>query len=137
MTEQGIEETFIRYTGGVTPYENRASWLYLISQWCGVRINDIPSLRKYLKSQWGRVPLDCGSISALEAIAFRLNVPGAKDGPLNFPEPKTKSPHPLAKSKLSKEEITALSESGKSLAAIASLAGVSRERVRQIIKSQG
>lgn len=136
MTEQGIEETFTQYTGGVTPYKNRASWLYLISWWCGVRINDIPALRKYLKSQWGRVPLDCGSFSALEAIAFRLGVPGAKDGSLNFPEPKTKSPHPLAKSKLSKEEIIALSESGKSLAAIASLAGISRERVRQIVSKK-
>lgn len=132
MTQQGIEEYFIKHTGGVTPHESRASWLYLISQWCGVRLNDVPALRGYLKSQWGKVPLDCGSLSALEAIAFRLGVPGAKERDLPFPEQKPEKVWPR-KAKLSRDEMIALKKSGKSLAAIASLAGVSRERVRQIL----
>jgi DNA-binding NarL/FixJ family response regulator len=117
---------------------DRSGWIFYISRQTGdLSIRDVPSLRAYLKKRWGQAPLNCGSLAALEAIAARLGVEGAKDGDLKFPS-KRKDPesHPQIKRKISREEILRLKREGKENQEIAAIAGVSREWIRQIWRDE-
>ncbi|MEY3866198.1 MAG: hypothetical protein RLZZ338_89 [Cyanobacteriota bacterium] len=118
---------------------NRSGWLWDISRHIGrtfqsEEIHTIPQLKKYLKSVWGKVPLDCRKIETLEGIAFKLGVEGAEEKPLIFPPETVKKTRPLQKSLISKEEIINLYHQNMKVDDIAKKAGVSRPRIYQIIK---
>jgi hypothetical protein len=132
--QQDLQKDFISQYGCASEARSRSEILYLISQWVSNRsIIDVPSLRKYLKANWGKVPIDCGSIQALQGIAFELGVPGAVDEPLKLPSDKIPRVWELKKLKISKEEIKNLRGQGMSLRKIAESAGVSHQRINEIL----
>ena len=121
-----------------TEYEDRNSALFLISQSFSSNglidydLRTIPDLRKVLKEKMGKSPKNLKTMEALETVAFELGIQGARKLVELFPK-KEKLPHLGMKRKISKEEIKKLKNEEKSLSEIATIAGISRERVRQIL----
>jgi hypothetical protein len=121
---------------------NRNGWLWDISRHLGLTSNEneidtVPKLKQYLKEIWEKVPSDCGSLNALEGIAFRLGVPGATEKELIFSQPQ---PTQIGikgrkrKSQLSYQEIYDLYQTGLTQTEIAKHADISKQRVSDIIK---
>lgn len=107
----------------------RSNWFWRISEQVGVNIHDAHELRAYLSGRGIRVVAK--SVENLEAIAFYLGVPDAQNIPLqlqSFSKQRVRGPR-KQKSKLSNMEILELRSQGKSLSAIAQLAGVSRQAI--------
>jgi len=118
--------------------------LYIISRHCGLtgeaEIRSIPELRDYLTSIWGYAPQRCGSLRDLKAIACKLGIPGA-DGILSVSSRRARIDRkdafsPTRKTKLNRKEIIEMRTQGKTLREISEIAGVSRERVRQLSKME-
>jgi len=122
--------------------ETKSEALYIISRHCGLtgeaEIRSIPELRDYLTEIWGYAPQRCGALRDLKAIACKLGIPGA-DGILSVSRSRAKIDRkdafsPTRKTKLTRQEIIELRKQGKTLREISEIAGVSRERVRQLSK---
>jgi hypothetical protein len=123
--------------------ETKSEALYIISRHCGLtgdaEIRSIPELRDYLTSIWGYAPQRCGALRDLKAIACKLGIPGA-DGILSYSSGRRAKMDrkdafsPTRKTKLNRHEIIELRKQGKTLREISEIAGVSRERVRQLSK---
>jgi hypothetical protein len=123
----------------------KAEALYIISRHCGLtgeaEIRSIPELRDYLTSIWGYAPQRCGALRDLKAIACKLGIPGADGGILSYSRRRARIDRkdafsPTRKTKLNRHEIIELRKQGKTLREISEIAGVSRERVRQLSKME-
>jgi hypothetical protein len=124
--------------------ETKSEALYIISRHCGLtgeaEIRSIPELRDYLTSIWGYAPQRCGALRDLKAIACKLGIPGADGGILSYSSrsrakiDRKDAFSPTRKTKLNRQEIIELRKQGKTLREISEIAGVSRERVRQLSK---
>ncbi len=112
----------------------RSKWLYLIAQKTNRKIYDVPTLQKYLKQQGIRART--GTLENLEAIAYHIGVPEARNIPLEVDPKLPRKPRGSVKpcprkSKLTDEQIYDLRQQGVKFEAIAELAGVSNQAVSE------
>jgi hypothetical protein len=122
---------------------DRDDWLSEIFKLEGIHLRygsiTTADLRAHLKKKWGRSPSNIGTIDALEAIAFALEHPDGVERELRFPKKKIRDPKKSAmyqlKRKISAGAILGLRQEGMTYQSIANIAGISRERVRQICKA--
>lgn len=110
----------------------RSEMLWLITKHTGEKIHDVPTLREYLKRLG--ITAQTKTLDNLEAIAYFLGVPEARNIPLQIaPEPPSKPRK--RKSKLTDSEILALRQQGMKYEAIAELAGVSKQAVSERVRA--
>ena len=109
----------------------RSEMLWLIEKHTGEKIYDVPTLRAYLKKCG--IAAQTKTLENLEAIAYHLGVPEARNIPLQItPEPPSKPRK--RKSKLSDREIFDLRNQGMKFEAIAALAGISKQAVSERLR---
>lgn len=106
----------------------RSEILWLIEKHTGEKIYDVPTLRAYLKKLG--IAAQTKTLENLEAIAYHLGVPEARNIPLELMSDAPRKER-KRKSKLSDREIFDLRKQGVKFEAIAESAGVSKQAVSE------
>lgn len=109
----------------------RSEMLWLIEKHTGERIYDVPTLRAYLKKLG--IAAQTKTLENLEAIAYHLGVPEARNIPLQL-IPDAPQKQRKRKSKLSDKEILELRKQGMKFEAIAELAEVTKQAVSERVR---
>lgn len=106
---------------------------------CCYPINSIPELKKKMREKYDYAPSDLGMLEILESLAHFFEIPEARcfvrfESSLKHHKLSPLKHHKSLKRKISKEEIESLKAGGTSISQIAEIAGISKQRVSQILK---